>query len=281
MELFGLSTAELVSGVLAILMIDLVLAGDNAIVIGMACCKLPKEVQLKAIMLGTAGAIVIRVLATIAVVWLLKIPGLMLGGGLLLFFIAYKLIAKPDDHGDVKSGTSLKAAIMTIIIADAAMGIDNVLAVAGASHGSYVLVVFGLAISIPIMVFCSTLIIKLINRFPIIIDIGAAIITYTAAKMITEEPLIHAVFANAIVKYGFIVLAIVGVVVIGRLRRSVIEKKANVSDSKIISFDERSEELKEIKTEEHLAVSYSSHRNQEKKMPVVDGRLISVEELDA
>jgi YjbE family integral membrane protein len=200
-------------------MIDLVLAGDNAIVIGLACRNLPKKLQLKAIVLGTGGAIVIRILATLAVVWLLQIKGLMLGGGILLIWIAYKLMTKQDDCNDVQCHDSLLSAVMTIIIADAVMGLDNVLAIAGASHGSYIMVVLGLLISIPIMVLGSTVIIRLIDRFPLIIDIGAAVIAYTAGKMITHEPFLENIFAAPQIKYPLMILIVAGVLIAGRLKK--------------------------------------------------------------
>jgi len=224
MEIMGLSFAEFLTALFSIVMIDLVLAGDNAIVIGLACCNLPKRVQMKGIVLGTVGAIIVRILATIAVVWLLQIQGLRLGGGILLVYIAYKLLVKQDKQESIQAKDSLLSAVFTIIVADAIMGLDNILAVAGAAHGSYIMVVFGLLISIPIMVFGSTLIIKLIERFPIIIDIGAAIIAYTAGNMITEEPLLHNIFVNPVLKYGLIVLIIVGVLIIGKKR--IVSKAA-------------------------------------------------------
>jgi YjbE family integral membrane protein len=159
---------------------------------------------------------VVRVLATLAIVWLLSIKGLMLGGGILLIWIAYKLLVKPQDHDSVKSYDSLMSAVVTIVIADAAMGLDNMLAVAGASHGSFAMVVIGLSISIPIMVFGSTLILKLINRFPLVVDIGAAVIAYTAGKMITEEPLVHKVFEAWALKYLLIGVIVAGGLLLGR-----------------------------------------------------------------
>lgn len=215
-----LTISQFFSALFSIVLIDLVLAGDNAIVIGLACRNLPKHLQLKAIILGTGGAVLIRILATIAIVWLLQLKGLMLGGGLLLIWIGYKLLAKPQDHDQIEAKDSLPAAVMTIVVADAAMGVDNVIAVAGASHGSVAMVILGLCISIPIMVFGSTLLIKLMDRFPVIIDIGAAVIAYVAAGMITEEQLIHAYFANPVIKYGFIALVVIGVLVVGRRTRS-------------------------------------------------------------
>lgn len=227
MEIFDLSFYQLLTAILSIVMIDLVLGGDNAIVIGLACRNLPKKMQLKAICLGTAGAVVIRVLATLAIVWLLQIKGLMLGGGILLICIAYKLLAKSQNHdGNIKYHDSLLSAVLTIIAADAVMGIDNILAIAGASQGNYILVIFGLAISIPIMVFGSTLIIRLMDRFPNIIDIGAAIIAYTAGKMITQEPVLHSIFIHQDLKYIVIGLITFGVLVFGRYSKQCYEAKS-------------------------------------------------------
>ena len=196
-------SAEFWTALLSIIIIDLLLAGDNAIVIGLAARNLPKHQQKKAIIWGTAGAVVVRALATIFVVWLLKIPGLLLVGGLLLVWIAYKLLVEEKGHDDIEAGGSLWEAMRTIIIADALMGLDNVLAVAGAAHGNFLLVILGLLISVPIMVWGSTFILKWIERFPIIITIGAGVLAWTAAKMIVDEPFLKAYFANPAVKYGF------------------------------------------------------------------------------
>jgi len=180
------------SALLAIILIDLVLAGDNAIVIALAARNLPQHLQRKAILWGTVGAIVVRSAMTIGVVWLLKIPGLMLVGGLGLFWIAYKLLTDTDGdgHEDEASATTFWGAMRTIVIADALMGIDNVLGVAGASKGAFDLVVLGLLISIPIVIFGSTLVLKLVERFPVIIQLGAAVLAYTAAHMVINEPLL-------------------------------------------------------------------------------------------
>ncbi len=220
-------TGEFISGLLAIIMIDLVLAGDNAILIGLAARKLPKEQQKKVIIWGAVGAIVIRIIATLLVVWLLEVPGLHLVGGLLLVWIAYKLLIDEEEH-DVKPADSMWAAIKTIIIADALMGLDNVLAVAGASHGNFTLVVIGLLVSIPVVMYGSTLILKLIERFPFIIIIGAGILGWTAAKMIVAEPFMHDYFANPFIKYGFEAIVVIGILFAGISRQKNIEKeKAN------------------------------------------------------
>ena len=196
MELFS---AEFFSALAAIIVIDLVLAGDNAIVIALAARSLPPHLQKRAILWGTVGAIVVRSAMTMVVVWLLKIPGLMLVGGALLIWIAYRLLA-PEEGGGEGHGpvaTTFWGAMKTIVIADAVMGLDNVLAVAGAAHGSYVLVVLGLLISIPIVIWGSTLILKWVERFPSIVYLGAAVLAWTAAKMMVSEPLVKDALESA------------------------------------------------------------------------------------
>jgi YjbE family integral membrane protein len=185
------------SALLAIILIDLVLAGDNAIVIALAARNLPAHLQKKAIVWGTVGAIVVRSVMTVAVVWLLQIPGLMLVGGLGLLWIAYKLLAdtgEGEHQGPVAS--TFWGAMKTIVVADALMGIDNVLGVAGAAQGSFDLVIIGLLISVPIVVFGSTLVLKMVERFPIIIKLGAAVLAFTAAKMIVSEELLDPIYGG-------------------------------------------------------------------------------------
>jgi YjbE family integral membrane protein len=189
-----LLTPEFWSALLAIIVIDLVLAGDNAIVIALAARNLPKELQRRAIIWGTVGAVVVRASLTVAVLWLLNIPGLMLAGGVLLAWIGYRLLAGNEggrEH-DVSPAKNFWGAMRTIVIADAVMGLDNVLAVAGAAHGSVLLVVVGLLISIPIVVWGSTLILHWIERFPALLYVGGAVLAFTAAKMIADEPLYEA-----------------------------------------------------------------------------------------
>jgi len=211
-------TSDFWSALFAIVVIDLVLAGDNAIVIGLAARNLSKDDQKKVIFWGTLGAIIIRSLLTLIVVWLLRIPGLMLIGGLLLIWIAYKLLVEEKGH-DVKAGQSLWAAVKTIIIADTVMGLDNVLAVAGAAHGSFFLVVLGLLISVPIVIWGSTLILKWVDRYPSIINVGAAVLAWTASKMITDEPFLTTLFGNnPMLKWGFSIGIIVAVLLAGKMK---------------------------------------------------------------
>ena len=158
---------------------------------------LPPNLQKKAIVWGTVGAIVVRSAMTVGVVWLLKIPGLMLIGGLGLLWIAYKLLAdQGDKEHDGPVASTFWGAMKTIVVADALMGIDNVLGVAGAAHGSFDLVVIGLLVSIPIVVFGSTMVLKLVERFPIIINLGAAVLAFTAAKMIVSEQLLDPIYGG-------------------------------------------------------------------------------------
>jgi YjbE family integral membrane protein len=217
LDMLNVFSAEFWMALFSIIVIDLVLAGDNAIVIGMAARNLPARHQKKAIFWGMFGAITIRIIATLVVVWLLEIPWLLLIGGLVLIWISYKLLVQEESH-EIEAKDSLFAAIRTIVIADAAMGLDNVIAVAGAAHGTPLLVIIGLLITVPIIVWGSTLFIKLMNRFPWLIYLGAGILAYTAAKMITDEEKLRFLFeGNAALKYGFDALVIVGVLLAGWL----------------------------------------------------------------
>ena len=183
------------SALAAIIVIDLVLAGDNAIVIGLAARNVPQEHQRRVILWGTFGAIAVRVVLTSVVVWLLKIPGFLLVGGVALAWIGWKLT---DETGGgehkIAPTSSIRGAIQTIIVADAVMGVDNVLAIGGAAHGSVMLVLIGLAVSIPIVVWGSTIVLKAVERFPQILWIGAGVLGWTAAKMIASEPLLVPMF---------------------------------------------------------------------------------------
>lgn len=188
---------EFFTALLAIIVIDLVLAGDNAIVIALAARNLPPRLQRRAVIWGTFGAVAVRSAMTMIVVWLLKIPGLLLVGGAALVWIAYRLLLpeEADEEVTARPATNFWGAMRTIVVADAVMGLDNVLAVAGAAHGSYVLVVLGLAISVPIVVWGSTLMLRWVERFPVLVYVGAGVLAWTAAKMITGEPLAKEAFA--------------------------------------------------------------------------------------
>jgi YjbE family integral membrane protein len=205
---------QFLSALLAIIVIDLVLAGDNAIVIALAARALPPHLQKRAIVWGAVGAIVVRSAMTAIVVWLLKVPGLLLAGGAMLVWIAYHLLL--PDEGDAGHHASPVAAtfwgaMRTIVIADALMGLDNVLAVAGAAHGSYLLVVTGLVISVPIVVWGSTVVLKIVERYPGVVYIGAGVLVLTAVKMMNAEPLIQAWLREAplVAALSYLLIALV------------------------------------------------------------------------
>ncbi|HEX2888774.1 TerC family protein [Vineibacter terrae] len=185
------------SALLVIVLIDLVLAGDNALVIGLVARHLPKDKQRKVIFWGTFAAIAVRAAMAIGVVWLLKIPGFLVIGGLALVWIARKLLDPQEGGGghDVAAAQTMAGAIRTVVIADAVMGIDNVLAIGGAAHGSMLLIVLGLLISVPIIVWGSQLVIKLVERWPAVVLLGGAVLAWTAYGMIVQEKLLQPWFA--------------------------------------------------------------------------------------
>ena len=210
MDLFA---TDFLSGLLAIILLDLMLAGDNAIVIAMAASRLPKALQKRVVFWGTFGAVAVRFALTTVVVYLLKLPGLMLVGGVLLLPIAWKLLRHDaDDAPPVSASNTFWSALRTIIVADALMGMDNVLAIAGASKGHLSLVIIGLLVSVPLVVWGSTLILKLIGRFPIIMYIGAGAIAFTAGRMISHDHWLSGWFdAHSWMKYAMDALLVVGI----------------------------------------------------------------------
>jgi len=212
-----LTHPHFISGLLTIILLDLVLAGDNAIVIAMAASRLPKKLQNKAIFWGTFGAIAVRFLLTAVVVYLLKLPGLLLAGGLVLLPIAWNLLRhRGDDDPEIRTPHTFWQALRTIIIADALMGMDNVLAIAGASKGHLGLVIIGLLITVPLIVWGSTLILKLIERFPIIIYVGAAAIAWTSARMISSDHLVRPWFdSHAWAVWGLDAVLVIGICALG------------------------------------------------------------------
>lgn len=178
-----------------IIMIDILLGGDNAVVIALACRKLPPAQRTKGIIWGTAGAIILRVILIFFALTLLAIPYLKIVGALLLVWIGVKLLAPDEDgHGDISASDKLWAAVKTIIVADLVMSVDNVIAIAGAAQGAgehqMVLVIFGLVVSIPIIVWGSQLVIKLMDRFPAIIVAGGMLLGWIAGTMAVTDPAI-------------------------------------------------------------------------------------------
>ena len=175
---------------LAIILIDVVLGGENAIVIAMAAKNLPEHLRKKAMVWGTFGAVAVRFVCVALLTYLLMIPGLRVVGGLLLIYIAWKLTSSNDNHSDVKAAATFWGAMGTIVMADAVMGIDNALAIAGAANGNWVLIIAGLLISVPIILFGSTIVAKMLERYPLSIYIGAFVLYVVAFKMIVNEPFV-------------------------------------------------------------------------------------------
>jgi YjbE family integral membrane protein len=178
---------ESLTAILSIIIIDLVLSGDNAVVIGMAARSLSAENRRRAIILGGAGAIGLRILFTALATILLGIHYLQAIGGVLLFYIAFRLLRPQGDHDDIKEAGSLREAIQTIILADVVMSLDNILAVAGAAHGDLRLLIFGLLLSIPIILFGSELVARLLGRFPAFLYVGAFVLVHAAVAMILHD----------------------------------------------------------------------------------------------
>jgi YjbE family integral membrane protein len=213
-----LGTAAFWAALGSIILTNIVLSGDNAVVIALAARSLPAHLQKRAIVLGSAAAIVMRIVLTIVAVQLLQLPWLKLVGGVLLLWIGVSLMGEEEDerqHAGKAMGVG--AAIRTILVADLVMSLDNVLAVAAAAQGSTLLLVAGLVISIPLIVFGSTLLLKLMERFPVIITAGAALLGWLAGEMMLTDPALAGAFGmipHAIVTTGGIVGA-VAVVAVG------------------------------------------------------------------
>ncbi|MBS5936047.1 MAG: TerC family protein [Veillonella sp.] len=208
-----LSTAGLIA-MLQIVLIDILLAGDNAIVIGMAAKNLPVHLQKKAILGGTIGAIILRlIMAFVFVEAINNIPALRLIGGIALLFIAHSLISDDDKEHKIEAKDALIPAITTIVVADGIMSIDNVLGVIGAANGHMGIAIAGILVTVPIIMFGSSLFIKIIERFPIILYIGGAILAYAGAGMFLEDDLVKEVLTpyHTFITIGFIALIFIRV----------------------------------------------------------------------
>ncbi|OGP54596.1 MAG: tellurium resistance protein TerC [Deltaproteobacteria bacterium RBG_13_52_11] len=221
------------TSILSIILIDLVLAGDNAVVIAMAVRRLPRDQRLKGIAFGAGAAVVLRVILTFFVAQLLQITFIKLAGGAVILWLAVKLfIGGEGEGGAEKEASSMFQAIRFIVIADITMSTDNVLAVAGASHGNPFLLIFGLIVSIPFVVFTSNLLSILMDKYPIIILIGAAVLGRVGGEMMITDPFIGKfIHPNKIVEYAVQIVFAVGVIVVGKLwmqwRSSTEEAKSS------------------------------------------------------
>lgn len=218
-----------VVAVLKIIAIDIILSGDNAVVIAMATRKLPEKKRNVAILWGTIGAVILRVLFASIIAVFLNIPFVHFFGGLLLLWISYKVLVNHEDSKDVKAKDSTLQAIWTIIMADAVMSLDNVVAIAGASGGHILLIILGVSVSIPIMIFGSKLIVRLMERFSIVPYIGSAILTWTASDMITGDERIADIFNihHGIVTYMFAIVVTAIVLLLGYFTNKKMEQPSS------------------------------------------------------
>lgn len=216
--------AETLQAILAITLIDLAMSGDNALVIGMVARGLPRSQRRKAIVFGAAAAVGLRVAAAAAVTVLLTVPYLQLVGGLALVVIAYRLVRPSDGHGPkVREVTTLRAAIITILAADFAMSLENILGVGAAAHGNIALLLFGLGLSIPIVLFGSGLVIGILDRFPQATWIGALAILWTAADLVVNEPSLAVLHGLPYAELT-LTLLFVAIVAAARFRGSVLSR---------------------------------------------------------
>ena len=211
-----LSTPEFWVALAQIIMINIVLSGDNAVVIALACRSLPQKQQKMAIMFGSVGAIVLRLVLTFFAVYLLTLPYLKLLGAVLLLWIGIGLLKGDDGEEELEGHANLVAAIKTIVVADLVMSLDNVIGVAAAAKGDVPLLVFGLVISIPLIIFGSAIILKLMNRFPVIITLGAGLLGWVAGEMALTDPSSthfveqHHYLHNVLPALGAVVVVVVG-----------------------------------------------------------------------
>lgn len=228
------------AAVFQIILIDILLGGDNAVVIALACRNLAPKQRMQGILWGTAGAIILRVVLISFALTLLNIPFLKVVGGVLLVWIGIKLLIPEDDgHGNIKGNTSIAAAVKTIIIADFVMSLDNVIAIAGAAQNAHAdhqigLVAFGLIISVPIIIWGSTLVLKLIDRYPLVITAGAALLGWIAGGMLITDVFVVRQFGEqpTAVKLGAEIVGALLVVLVGRWfasRKSASKESVNES----------------------------------------------------
>jgi YjbE family integral membrane protein len=196
---------------LEIIWVNILLSGDNAVVIALACRSLPDGQRQKAVMLGAAAAVILRIIFTLMTTALLGLPWVKLIGGLLLLWIAIKLLVPEDEDPEIAAHNNLWKAVQTVAIADVVMSLDNVIAIAAVAKGNWNLIIFGLLVSIPLVVFGSQLIMKIMNRYPIVVWLGAALLGYVAAEIMIEDTVVAGMFAG---KYAHWIAEALGVFIV-------------------------------------------------------------------
>ncbi len=220
-----LQSADFWIGLVKIVWINIILSGDNAVVIALAARSLPPHQQKQAVFWGSGAAVVLRIVLTVVAAKLLELSFLQIIGGCLLLWIGYQLLGSDeDDAGEAKTYGSLMAAVRTILLADLVMSLDNVIAVAAAAHGSILLLVLGLAVSIPLVIFGSTLMIKLMERFPVIVLLGAALIGWVGGETIANDTALHG-YAMAHPSLHYIAAALGAALVVGAGKFSTLKSR--------------------------------------------------------
>ncbi len=218
-------SADFWIGLVKIVWINIILSGDNAVVIALAARSLPPHQQKQAVFWGSGAAVVLRIVLTVVAAKLLELSFLQIIGGCLLLWIGYQLLGSDeDDAGEAKTYGSLMAAVRTILLADLVMSLDNVIAVAAAAHGSILLLVLGLAVSIPLVIFGSTLMIKLMERFPVIVLLGAALIGWVGGETIANDTALHG-YAMAHPSLHYIAAALGAALVVGAGKFSTLKSR--------------------------------------------------------
>jgi len=235
MELQGLGFWEQMTytafwvAVVQIIVIDILLAGDNAVVIALACRNLPPHLQKKGIFWGVAGAIGLRVALTAFAASLLTLPWLKIAGALALLWIGIKLLVPEQEGGEgheIEGSTSLMGAVKTVIIADFVMSLDNVIGVAGAAKGNMALLIFGLLVSIPLVVIGSKLILKLIERFPIVVVAGGALLGWIAGELVASDPA-TATFMGGLPSWAHFAFSVVGAAIVVGVAQAIKARRAS------------------------------------------------------
>ncbi len=218
-------------GLVKIIWINIILSGDNAVVIALAARSLPPEQQKKAVMIGSGAAVVLRIVLTVVAAKLLELSFLQIIGGALLLWIGYQLLTGDEDgEGESKGKGGMMAAVRTILIADLVMSLDNVIAVAATAQGNMVLLILGLAISIPLVIFGSTLMIKLMERFPVIVTLGAALIGWVGGETIVNDNIMHDyAIAHPWLHYVAAAAGAILVVAVGKFVKARNEAKAETA----------------------------------------------------
>ena len=218
-------SADFWIGLVKIVWINIILSGDNAVDIALAARSLPPHQQKQAVFWGSGAAVVLRIVLTVVAAKLLELSFLQIIGGCLLLWIGYQLLGSDEnDAGEAKTYGSLMAAVRTILLADLVMSLDNVIAVAAAAHGSILLLVLGLAVSIPLVIFGSTLMIKLMERFPVIVLLGAALIGWVGGETIANDTALHG-YAMAHPSLHYIAAALGAALVVGAGKFSTLKSR--------------------------------------------------------